>query len=124
MMRTTKYLAAVVTRGAVVGLAIVIVFSCTPAGAEPAPAETQGNAQTLLFVRTTPAGAEVRLDGKKLGKSDGLFPVDPGPYKIVVDLEGHQPREQQITIRYGRITRIELTLTKQPGGAPAAAGPA
>lgn len=122
-MRAIKYLAAVVVPGAVVALAIVLVVSRAPAAAA-APAETRGNPQTLLFVRTTPAGAEVRLDGKTLGKSDGLFPVDPGSYKIVVDLEGHQPHEQQITVRDGRITRIELTLTKQPGGAPAAAGPA
>ena len=65
---------------------------------------------TELYVRTTPDGAKVLLDGKELGVSPGLFPVKSGEYKIIIDLEGYQPEEQQINVRDGRITRIELTL--------------
>jgi hypothetical protein len=78
------------------------------AGADPA--ETTKKPETMLYVRTMPSGAEIRLDGKSLGTSDGLFPVKAGNYKIVLDLAGFQPEEQQITVRDGRITRIELTL--------------
>ena len=68
--------------------------------------------QTLLFVQTKPAGAEVRLGEDVLGRSDGLFPMRPGTYKIVIDLSGHPSREEQVTIRKGRITRIELVFDK------------
>ncbi|HYW80034.1 MAG TPA: PEGA domain-containing protein, partial [Thermoguttaceae bacterium] len=76
--------------------------------------KTGENPDSLLYIRTTPAGAQILLDGKPLGTSDGLFPVKPGAYKIVVDLEGHQPKEHNITIRDGRITRVELELDKRP----------
>ncbi|MCP4453170.1 MAG: PEGA domain-containing protein, partial [Planctomycetes bacterium] len=67
--------------------------------------ETSGTADTLLYIRTVPSGAQILLDGKPLGNSDGLFPVKPGRYKIVVDLEGHEPQNQQISVRDGKITR-------------------
>ncbi len=93
-------------------------------GAAPDPVEKAEAPQTLLYVRTTPAGARVCLDGKALGNSNELFPVKPGAYKIVVDLEGYEPQEQQIKIRDGRITRIELTLKKLPtAGAPGSSEP-
>jgi len=83
------------------------------------PVESAGAPQTLLYVRTMPSGAQILLDGKPLGTSDGLFPVQPGQYKIVVDLEGHEPQKQDITVRDGRITRIELTLAKGPAAGSA-----
>ncbi|NQV34858.1 MAG: type II secretion system protein GspG [Phycisphaeraceae bacterium] len=76
--------------------------------------ETSRTADTLLYIRTVPSGAQILLDGKPLGNSDGLFPVKPGMYKIVVDLEGHEPENQQISIRDGQITRIELELKQVP----------
>lgn len=120
-MRHIKYLAMgalVSTLGA--WLLGPIVWD-TPSVAAPPSVKQAGKAETLLFVRTRPKGAEILLDGKKLGKSDGLFPVESGAYKIVLDLEGYQPQEQQITVRDGRITRIELTLKpRQADGAQAA----
>ena len=74
--------------------------------------ETSRTADTLLYIRTVPSGAQILLDGKPLGSSDGLFPVKAGTYKIVVDLEGHEPQKQQISIRDGQITRIELELNR------------
>src|SRR3990172_5569308 len=86
--------------------------------------QTSDTPETLLYVRSSPTGAEVLLDGKPLGTTDGLFPVKPGECKIVVDLEGHQPEEQTITLRDGRITRIELKLKKHLPVPPTAAPPA
>jgi type II secretion system protein G len=76
--------------------------------------ETSRTADTLLYIRTVPSGAQILLDGKPLGSSDGLFPVEPGTYRIVVDLEGHEPQSQQISVRDGKITRIELELNQVP----------
>jgi len=72
------------------------------------------NPPTQLYVRTIPAGAQVLLNGKPLGNSNGLYAVKPGDYRIVIDLEEYEPHEQQITIRNGRITRIELAFKKPP----------
>jgi len=88
-----------------------------------AQVETAEKPDTLLYIRTTPTGAEVLLDGKLLGKSDGLFPVEAGEYKIVLDLAGHEPEEHSITIRDGRVTRIEIRFKKRPPATPASTSP-
>lgn len=118
-MRNLKYLAMWVVLGAMAAGGVDRAGLGARAVAAPPSVEKQKSSQTLLFVRTRPNGAKVQLDGKELGKSDGLFRVEPGTYKIVLDLEGFQPQEQQIIVRDGRITRVELTL-KQAGDAPAA----
>ena len=112
MVRYSTVLAWVLFAIVLVGLAINMNPADGVALAEPQKVASQTDPQTLLFVQTKPAGAKIRLEGKKLGESNGIFPVKPGTYKIVIDLSGHEPREQQIIIREGRITRIELTLDK------------
>jgi hypothetical protein len=109
-MRNAKTRISPAVLAALTASAILLVVFQAAAVTQRRPVKSGQKADTLLFVRTTPTGAEVQLDGKKLGTSDGLFPVEPGEYKIVVDLQGHQPHEQNITVRDGRITRIELTL--------------
>ena len=118
MVRNSAYVTWVLFTIVLVGLAINMNPVDGVALAEPQNVTNQSNPQTLLFVQTKPAGAEIRLEGKALGESDGIFPVEPGTYKIVIDLSGHEPNEQQITIRKGRITRIELTLDKKGKSAP------
>lgn len=78
------------------------------------PIETGEKQDTMLYVRTIPPGAKVFLDGKELGKSNGLFPVEPGVGKIVVELK-RQKTEKQVTIRANKITRIELALKPKAG---------
>ncbi|MBN1589226.1 MAG: Ig-like domain-containing protein [Pirellulales bacterium] len=96
--------------GAFVLIVFMVLSTVLPAisRADPPEVKTQPDAQTLLLVRTTPSGAEIRLDGEKMGLSGQLLSVKPGRYKLVVDMSGHEPIEQEITIRDGRITRIEL----------------
>jgi hypothetical protein len=74
------------------------------------PVETASTPTTRLYVRTTPPGAEVRLDGRPAGKSDDLFvvPADVQKMTIEVQLDGHYPERQEVQIRGGRITRVEL----------------
>ncbi len=110
MRRYVTYCLGFVTLIAVVGIAIGVCTNAPAMAAGPENVKSQSDPQTLLFVKTNPKGAEVRLEGKVLGKSNGLFVVEPGAYKIVIDLSGKEPREQNITIREGRIARIEMTF--------------
>jgi WD40 repeat protein len=75
---------------------------------------TSEKPETWLFVRTTPPEAQVFLDGKQLGTSTDLFPVQSGVHKLVVKLEGHQPQTQTVTIPAGEVTRVVLKLKKRP----------
>lgn len=76
------------------------------------PAETDDVAATLLYVRTTPSGAGVSLDGKRLGSSNDLFEVKPGSHEIGIDLAGHRPHRKKIKIEDGQVTRIEVQLKR------------
>jgi hypothetical protein len=81
--------------------------------AEDATLKTGEKQDTLLYVRTIPPGAKVLLDGKELGTSDGVFHVEPGVGKVLVELKGHPANSKQVNIRANSITRIELMLESQ-----------
>ena len=115
-MQNEAYAKRKIAPGRFVVAALAICSTIGPAIllADPPEVKSGADAQTLLLVRTTPSGAEIRLDGEKMGLSGQLLSVKPGTYKLVVDMTGHEPIEQQITIRDGRITRIELKLRASP----------
>jgi hypothetical protein len=96
-----------------------------PAARLAAPAvTTSATPTTRLYVKTVPPGAQVTLDGKLLGPSDGLFIVPPGVSSVKVEFTGQEPRVQQVEIAAGRITRLEIDFAEQPpviGPAPGSA---
>jgi hypothetical protein len=65
---------------------------------------------TLLYVHTDPPGATVFLNGKELGTTNGLFPVEPGNGTILLELDGHQAGQRPVILRANGITRVELNL--------------
>jgi len=92
----------------------ILVLALFTIGAPPV--ETSATPTTRLYVRTIPPGAEVRLDGKPAGKSDDLFVVPAGVERMTIDVEldGHYPEQQQdVQIRGGRITRVELKMRRR-----------
>lgn len=83
-------------------------------GSGPAPA-----AEVDLVVVTTPAGAEVLVDGRpQPQRTPAVIRVTPGPHVVEARLAGHAEARQELSIDPGSAGRIELVL--QP--APAAAG--
>ena len=77
------------------------------------PAKTGEKRDTLIYVRTNPPGAKVFVDGKELGKTNGLFPVEAGVATVILELEGHGQVKKQVTIPADKITRIEIELKPQ-----------
>lgn len=78
------------------------------------PMQTSETPTTRLFVRTIPPGAEIILDAKSLGKSNGLFLVSPGVRKVTIELDGYARETQEVKVRNQRIRRLEITLRKEP----------
>lgn len=102
---------------------LLLVFAFAPpvgpaAAQPPAAVETAATPQTRLYVKTLPPGAEVTLDGKPLGPSDGLFIVPAGTGTVSVQFDGAAPQVRKVEIADGRITRLEFT---RPPAAPATA---
>lgn len=77
--------------------------------------QADADAKTQLYVKTTPPGASVLLDGKVLGKSDGLFDVAPGTHKLALQMEGYASDDRSIEAHQRQITRIEAVLRKPSG---------
>jgi len=74
--------------------------------------------RSRLYVRTEPPGARVILDGKEVGRADGLyaglFVVTPGRHLVEVQLDGYTRAESLVVVPSERIERLVLTLTKRP----------
>jgi hypothetical protein len=88
--------------------------------AQPPQVETSADAKTRLYVKTLPPGAQVTLDGKPLGASDGLFLVPAGTAKVTVQFDGAEQQVRQVEIAAGRITRVEIAAAAPAASAAAA----
>ena len=77
------------------------------------PAKTSAERSTRIYVRTTPPGASIILDGKELGNSDGLFLVPPGVRKITLEMDGYDPEGKTLDVKEGWITRVEVRMVKK-----------
>ncbi len=87
------------------------------------PAKTSAERSTRIYVRTTPPGASIVLDGKELGTSDGLFLVPPGVRKITLEMDGFDPETKNFDVKEGWITRVEVQMVKKKGDADTAKPP-
>lgn len=77
------------------------------------PPKTGEKRDTMIYVRSTPSGAKVLLDGEEIGRTNGLFRVDAGVATIVLELQGHAQVKQKITIPANGITRVVIELKPQ-----------
>jgi hypothetical protein len=94
---------------AILFAAAVLILGAPEVQATPQP-------QTQLYVKTAPPGATLTLDGKTLGKSDGLFEVAPGSHKLTLQMDGYAQEERSIETPRGEITRVEVELKNRSGG--------
>jgi hypothetical protein len=71
-----------------------------------------------LVVRPTPAGLDVRVDGRAVPPSDveAAIPVDPGEREVVVRAPGY--REERVRIAFAAGAPREVRVELQPAPAP------
>ena len=65
---------------------------------------------TKLNVQTTPPGATLFLDGKKLGKAPDVLEVSPGKYELLAVLEGYKSAKREIVVSETPMKPLSLTL--------------
>ena len=92
--------------------AAFITLICVVIG--QAEVQTDAEAKTQLYVKTTPPGASVSLDGGTLGKSNGLFDVAPGAHKLVLRMDGYASDERSIEVRQRQITHASRPCSASP----------
>ena len=99
------------------GLALLIGAIFTLAGCATAPPPGTGEAQSLLQVWSTPAGARIIVDGKPTGfRSPTSFPLPAGQHRITLSLDGHQVVEEDVRLGPGDTLRVEAILTPLASG--------
>jgi formylglycine-generating enzyme required for sulfatase activity len=67
-----------------------------------------------VLITSTPAGAEVSIDGKKVGVTPYSGEVSAGAHKVRVWKEGYQSAEESITIEPNRAKTLDVVLKKGP----------
>ena len=70
-------------------------------------------ALALLAIRSKPPLATVRIDGKKIGKTDLRQRLEPGLHKIDVTKTGYIPVSKTVTLRPGFRGTLRVTLERK-----------
>jgi hypothetical protein len=65
---------------------------------------------TTLEVHTTPAGANVTIDGHQVGSPDERYPVSSGHHKVLVELAGYRPEIRELEVPEAQVTSINIAL--------------
>lgn len=111
------------TPGTEVPVAPPPTTEAAPANQQPPAPDTAAPTRGRLLVRTTPAGATVRLNGRVRGTSPATIRDLPfGTYNVTVSRPGHQTRSQRVTVSR-RVPARDITIELRPTVAPAAAAP-
>lgn len=89
-------------------------------GATPPTVElelTRTSARERLQVRTTPAGAQVFINGELAGEAPFTEELETGAYALEVRLDGYETQHREVAIVAGepRILEIELQPLAAPG---------
>lgn len=74
-----------------------------------------GSGRGLLKVESTPSGADVLVDGKRVGITPFEQPLPLGDHRLVVQAPGRNPAARRISLKKGQPTAVEAVLAPTPG---------
>ena len=86
-----------------------------PKSAAPKPAASKPAAVALsLTVRSSPQGATVLLNQRRMGKTPLAVKVAPGTYRVTISRSGYKSVTRIVIIKAGQPASIDITLTIAP----------
>lgn len=87
-------------------------------GAFISPSSAPARGSASLFVSSQPRGAEVYLNGVRVGETSnlGLIPLAPGTYELEVRRQGFVPASDVFTLGVDQTEFLNFTLTEIRGG--------
>ena len=71
--------------------------------------------KATIKLTSTPAGADVTIDGQPVGKTPVAYEVTPGAHEIRYELAGHVPKTHKIDVKGGKVEDVDLTLDRIGG---------
>jgi PEGA domain-containing protein len=72
--------------------------------------------RTVISIASAPVGAEIILDGERVGATDSTFNTFPATHVVIVQKPGFLPASREITIEEGKTAEVYFTL--HPSGPP------
>jgi|SRR5579862_207074 len=81
------------------------------AKAPPAPADSQPEVKCSFT--STPAGAEIRVDGKYVGSTPSVLRVTLGKHAVEISLPGFAEWKRELTVEAGSELTVNAVLEKQ-----------
>jgi PEGA domain len=63
-----------------------------------------------VIVKSTPAGADINVDGKYVGSTPSTVQIAPGDHQISIEKEGLTPWQRTMTVSAGGNSTIDATL--------------
>jgi hypothetical protein len=95
-----------------------------PKATGSAPPRAAADLKGRLSVRSTPRGAEVRINGTRRGRTPlTVSDLEYGTYRVAVSAPGRIPVEREVTINK-KAASLALTLERAPATRPSATGAA
>lgn len=76
-----------------------------------------------VAVESTPAGAEVLVDGEPAGTAPAELRLSPGEHTIVLRLSGHVDEERRVVVAVGETAAVAVALDAVPSAPPVAPAP-
>jgi hypothetical protein len=80
--------------------------------AEPSSPATPSGAQVQLQIASTPAGADIEIDGSFVGSTPSTVGVPSGQHQLSVKKPGFKTWERKITVSSGQVT-VNATLESE-----------
>ncbi|HEX7839596.1 MAG TPA: PEGA domain-containing protein, partial [Kofleriaceae bacterium] len=66
--------------------------------------------RTVLDVASTPAGAQITLDGQPIGATDAIFNTFPGSHVVVVEKLGYRSETRSVVAEEGKTAQVAVAL--------------
>jgi hypothetical protein len=98
----------------------------SPANFNKAPSDLPTSAQTQsaissesselssIAVKSTPDGADIKIDGRFVGSTPSTLRLQPGEHKIVLEKTGFKAWERTISVSSNANVVVDATLEKSP----------
>jgi len=75
--------------------------------------------RTILDVASSPAGAQITLDGRPVGATNATFNTFPGSHVVLVDKAGYRPEARTVIASEGKTAEVAVTLVPADRAPPA-----
>lgn len=77
------------------------------------PVQSEPPAQpSNVIVKSTPAGADINVDGKYMGSTPSTIQLIPGDHQVSIEKENLRPWQRTMTVSTGGSLTIDATLEK------------